>query len=373
MTAAPLTASEHRLQQIEQARRAVMLEGRSAMDVLPGPWSERGWIERSWRRCLASGRRPDQRLSFDVVPAQALRRVEESHHGLLQAARPVLDRLGRAIAHSRYFAVLTDAQGVVIDVNGPIDRGDRRAHLITRIGVDLSERAVGTTAIGAALAELQPVWLHRGEHFFNDTAVYSCAGAPVLGPDGRCVGMLDLTGIEAPERPELKHLAVQSARSIENALALAVPHALLLRLNWPGRAFGDEADGLLCLDDDGGVVSASPVARQMLAQLAQPGPVHCSDLFALPWEMLFDASRRGTPMEVPLWSGLTLQVLAQPAGQAPVPRMAAADRRLPLRDLETELIRKAVQEARGNVMEAARVLGISRATVYRKLGTKPRA
>ena len=32
--------------------------------------------------------------------------------------------------------------------------------------------------------------------------------------------------------------------------------------------------------------------------------------------------------------------------------------------------RKAVQDARGNVMEAARVLGISRATVYRKLGRK---
>jgi transcriptional regulator of acetoin/glycerol metabolism len=31
------------------------------------------------------------------------------------------------------------------------------------------------------------------------------------------------------------------------------------------------------------------------------------------------------------------------------------------------LIRKAVDDARGNVMAAARMLGISRATVYRKL------
>jgi transcriptional regulator of acetoin/glycerol metabolism len=97
-------------------------------------------------------------------------------------ARPVLERLGRAIANTRYFAILTDAQGIVIDVNGPIDRSDRRAQLITRIGVDLSERSVGTTAIGAVLAEQQPLWLHRGEHFFNDTSVYSCAGAPLFGP-----------------------------------------------------------------------------------------------------------------------------------------------------------------------------------------------
>ena len=36
---------------------------------------------------------------------------------------------------------------------------------------------------------------------------------------------------------------------------------------------------------------------------------------------------------------------------------------------KTELIRQAVVQARGNVAEAARALGISRATVYRKLGT----
>jgi transcriptional regulator of acetoin/glycerol metabolism len=32
------------------------------------------------------------------------------------------------------------------------------------------------------------------------------------------------------------------------------------------------------------------------------------------------------------------------------------------------MIREAVNQARGNVAEAARSLGISRATVYRKLG-----
>ncbi|MEK9803851.1 MAG: helix-turn-helix domain-containing protein, partial [Curvibacter sp.] len=43
---------------------------------------------------------------------------------------------------------------------------------------------------------------------------------------------------------------------------------------------------------------------------------------------------------------------------------------LPLRDVETSLIRKAVEDARGNVAQAARNLGISRATVYRKLGQR---
>ncbi|NPC55515.1 helix-turn-helix domain-containing protein [Caenimonas soli] len=363
--------AEQRLRQIGLARRAVLVEGRHAGEAMLDSGPEFGWIERSWHRCLANGQRPDQRLAFDVIPAQAARRTEEANHALLQAARPVLEKLGRAIANSRYFAILTDAQGVVIDVNGLIDRGDPRAHLITRIGVDLSERAVGTTAIGAALAELRPVWLHRGEHFFDDTGMYSCAGAPLFGPEGECVGMLDLTGIDAAERPELKHLVSQWARSIENALALARPHALLLRVNWPGRTMGGDGDGLVCLDGDGRLASANPTARQMISQLAAPAAAaqHCADLFAMPWEMLFDAAGRKGPMEVPLWSGLTLQVLAVPCG-TPDDQLALDAKRLPLKDLQTALIRKAVDEARGNVMQAARVLGISRATVYRKLGQK---
>ena len=143
------------------------------------------WIERSWRRCLVNGRRPEQAPCFEPVAATALRRTLDANRQLLQAARPVLDKLGRAIADTRYFAILTSRDGVVIEVNGAINRQDRRADLLTRLGTDLSEQQVGTTAIGAALTELQPVWLHRGEHFFDDTSVYTCAGAPLMDHQGR--------------------------------------------------------------------------------------------------------------------------------------------------------------------------------------------
>ncbi len=68
MNALPHSPAEHRLRQIALARRAVM-DGRppprrGALDS----GSEFGWIERSWRRCLANGQRPEQRVAFDVIP-----------------------------------------------------------------------------------------------------------------------------------------------------------------------------------------------------------------------------------------------------------------------------------------------------------------
>ena len=342
-------------------------------------------VERSWLRCLAAMQEPDRAPSFDTIAVPALRRTLDEHRLLLQAARPVLERLGRAIAGTRYFSILTNQHGVVIDASGAIDRSDRRADLITRIGTDLSEQHLATTAIGAALAELQPVWLHRGEHFFEANSVYSCAGAPIFGPDGACLGMLDLTGIEATERPELKHLVAQSACSIENALALGTFHAqrgLVLRLNWPGPALGGETDALVCLDADGLVLGANQAARKMVPQLGAPptSRLHCSELFAIAFETLFDAARapanRSIPLEVPLWTGLRLYALPTAPGHsfaappnftataAPALAMPPA---LPLRDIETALIRKAVDDARGNVAQAAKALGVSRATVYRRL------
>ena len=369
----PLTAHlNDRLQRIEQAREMVFQGGSQGVDAGLSPW-----ITRSWQRCIDMGLQPGQRVGFDAISVQHMRRVQEASRPLVQAAQPVLAELARTIADIRYFAILTNAEGVVVDAHGPVDRQDRRAEVIARVGVDLSEKAVGTTAISAALTELQPVWLHRGEHFFQNNSVYSCAGAPVFGPDGLCAGMLDLTGIETTERPALKHLVRRSARSIENSWLLSTDHALVLRLNWPGNQPGDDSDGLITLDHNGQIVGANPTARQMLSMSPDTDgqTLHASEVFASPWENLFDAaSRQASAQELPLWSGLRLQTQALRPGTRPAAAHSAKTSERaqamtkPLKDVQTEMIREAVQQARGNVAEAARSLGISRATVYRKLG-----
>lgn len=365
-----MTPVDARLNNIAVARRTLLENGGAAQDGFLD-----AWIERSWKRCLASGHQPQTAVEFAQISSQDLRRIEVDNHELVHAAKPLMEKLGRAIASTQYFAILTNAQGIVIDANGPMDQADKRARLIRRIGVDLSEKVVGTTAISAALTELQPVWLHRGEHFFNDNTAFSCAGSPLFGSRGQCIGMLDLTGIMVPERPEMKHLTSLTARSIENALLLQQPHNLILRVNWPGQPLGVDTDGLIALNSDGGILGANQTARLMLPQLAQLSnfSLHASDLFAMPFTMLFDTSRRAhVVVEVPLWSGLRLIALAlRPENERAHLhiRTDSAKSGHALRDVEADLIKQAVDQARGNIAQAARELGISRATLYRKLVT----
>ncbi len=350
-----------RLSQLEQARTAIMHDGDTHSPLVAD------WISQSWQRCLAQGMQPHYQVGFDPLSGAHVKRTLDQNHELIQAARPELERLGRAIAGTSFFPLITDAQGVVIDVGAGVDRHDRRVDVIARIGIDLSEQAVGTSAICAALIEQKPVWLHRGEHFFKDTSVYSCAGAPLWNGQGECIGMLDLTAVMTQERPELMHLAALSARSISNAYLLSQAHHLLLRLNWPGRLMGDDNDGLVLLNSDGEVLGANMLAREMLHMVGESTP-HASDLFAIPTGLLFDGANRSQTMDVPLWSGLNLQVrscLQHDCNNPSQPATTGA-----LQQIQLAMINTAVAHAKGNVAQAAKALGISRATLYRKLSRK---
>ena len=108
-------------------RQHLIAQARSALLSLkpePSPLAIEPWIVRSWQRCLANGHRPAQQPAFNMLGARTVQRAADQHATLLRAARPVLAQLTRAIAGMHYFALLTDARGVVIEVQGAVDRND---------------------------------------------------------------------------------------------------------------------------------------------------------------------------------------------------------------------------------------------------------
>jgi sigma-54 dependent transcriptional regulator, acetoin dehydrogenase operon transcriptional activator AcoR len=340
---------------IELRRRTILIEGVS-------PTSS-DWLERSWRRCLDLGHKPENEAIFQAVSHSKIKYTIEEHHDLIVAAQPVMQQLAKSIANTQYFAILTDRHGQVLNAEGVVDKRDKRASQITAIGVDLSEQAVGTTAICAALTEQKPVWLHRGEHFLSSNNIYSCAGAPIFGSQNDCIGMLDLTGYDVPERRELVRLAARSAKDIQNAVvnreAENSKGAKVLYLQWLGSAFDMASVGMIVFNDEGMTTGFNRAALDWLPDLAIQKSQHCEALFSLSANQFFSSLHGGRTAVLPLWSGI--QVTARWQNSEP------ENNESNLRNVEAELVYRAITSARGNVAIAAQKLGISRATLYRKL------
>jgi sigma-54 dependent transcriptional regulator, acetoin dehydrogenase operon transcriptional activator AcoR len=360
-----LDSSSDRHIAVQRARRHLLDSGPVASLTGVEPW-----IAESWKRCLASGKQPEQSIVFAPNALISQKRVIDQHQALIAAAKPILQNLGDLVAGIGYFALLTNAQGLVIDVAGSVDRSDPMAGAIAQVGVDLSEDSAGTSAISTALRERHPVWLHQHEHFFDATSVYSCAGAPLFDPRGHCLGMLDLTGIRVREQRQLVHLVSQYACEIERAVLMREKHALLLQVNWPGQLGGVSAGGLMSVDGDGQILGADQLARQMIPDLQQlhAGSVHLSDIFATSSAAFFDQARQSRAQsEQPLWSGLSLLVESVKAELPKPEKKTSRPASMSLKIMQSELIQQALQEAKGNVELASIRLGISRATLYRKL------
>jgi sigma-54 dependent transcriptional regulator, acetoin dehydrogenase operon transcriptional activator AcoR len=347
--------SDERAAAIESKRRSVLIDGLTA--------TTDDWLERSWQRCLALGHRPENQAVFQAVSHSKIKYTMEEHHDLIVAAQPVMQQLAKSIANTQYFAILTDRYGQVLNAEGSFDRQDRRASQITSVGIDLSEQAVGTTAICAALTEQKPVWLHRGEHFLSSNNIYSCAGAPIFGSQNECIGMLDLTGIDVPERRELVRLAARSAKDIQNALVNREAEndkgSKVLYLQWLGTGLDAASVGMVVFNDEGISTGFNRAALDWLPDLATQKHQNCESLFSMSAEEFFASLHDGKTAVLPLWSGI--QVTARWQTSAP------SNTDSNLRSVEAELVYRAITSARGNVAIAAQKLGISRATLYRKL------
>jgi transcriptional regulator with PAS, ATPase and Fis domain len=146
-------------------------------------------------------------------------------------------------------------------------------------------------------------------------------------------------------------------------------------------------DGIICLDSAGFILSSNKQARQIVGldtfQIPGKPTLHFQDLFASDHACVMDAAEKNIQIfSLPLWSGLCVDSVAlKPAYQPPIstpirstvaihPASTASfnqPHRQGLKEVESELISKTLRQMKGNVAQTARALGISRATIYRKL------
>ncbi len=182
------------------------------------PQSPRAVVARSWQRTLGFGIDPDGRNGRDPLPPSEVEtRRRESRLSLV--IDEIRELLLTAADASSYLVVVTDADGIVLWRSGS-PRVRRQADALGFAeGALWTEEAVGTNAIGTALAESAPVQLFSAEHFENAQVPWYCSASPIHDPiDGSLLGIVDVSGPALTLHPAIQALVTASVRLAEARL-----------------------------------------------------------------------------------------------------------------------------------------------------------
>ncbi|MFZ4579050.1 MAG: sigma-54-dependent Fis family transcriptional regulator [Myxococcota bacterium] len=242
------------------ARRLLHEHGQVATDLLDP------FVARSWLRSRTAGLAPDEpRREVPHLSAFELQQALELRRELLTHAAPVVDYLRAQMRDTGSSVVLADHRGLLLRSLGDAKFLSRAEQVALAPGASWHEHDRGTNAIGTALAEQAAVSIHGREHYVDRHGFLTCTAAPILAPDGRVVGVLDVSGEQHSRRLQTPGLVRAAARMVENGLFHARHgHQLVLRFHVLVQALGTGAEGYLAISDSGQIAGANAAAIALL-------------------------------------------------------------------------------------------------------------
>lgn len=224
------------------------------------PLQPRAVVERSWRRVLGSGLTPDGTNARALLPIDDIERRRRASP--LTDVIVELEQVISAVADaSHLLMVVADADGVILWRSGSAKVRSRADALGFREGADWTETAVGTNAIGTAIAEAAPVQLFSGEHFEQSQHPWYCTAAPIHDPrTGELLGVVDVSGPALTLHPTIAAL-VETAVRLAQAQLWRHHETRLERLRSSAAPLLASLSGpVLLVDDNGWVAHTSGVA-----------------------------------------------------------------------------------------------------------------
>ena len=318
-----------------------------------------------------------------ILSSAELRIIQQGEQALLGASGLCLPRLHEMVREAGYCVLLANADGVTIDYCVDHDhRNDfKRAGLY--LGSCWSEQEEGTCGIAAALSDQSPITVHKNDHFRAAFTTLTCSAAPIFSPTDQLIGVLNASALRSPDERDsqrlVNRLVRQNAVLIEDAYFLKTHAHCRVLLAHRNRHYVDvQPEILIAIDGHGQVLAANRCARQCvpaLAYVAGAALPSIQQVFDLRDDHLFDLHARSALLTLRPHGGALLHArvrapLQRSTGRAPTARPAAGAAADMLDDidlLERDRILAALAQHQWRAALAAPLLGMSRATLYRRI------
>lgn len=259
MSLPPTSFFDSHAARVEWARSRYFDDGR-----LPsGTVSEA--IFESWSRCLRLRQRPGDPAIFEPVTTSRAHLALQKNHLLLHAWLDELPKLESVLERTSCAAMLTDASGVLVASCCVGRPHEDLMPVATRIGVNLSEEAVGTTAPGVVARSGKATNVLGAEHFFDSVKDMYCAATPIRDIRGHVAGVLDVSSERIPFSFDAAAVVSLYAGAIENRLLVAQSNDhLVVRFQVSDDLLNSALVGLVGIDAAGRIAWLNGIARSVL-------------------------------------------------------------------------------------------------------------
>jgi transcriptional regulator of acetoin/glycerol metabolism len=229
---------------IQHARQSFFSKGSVPVGLISQP------ILRSWTRCAALGLEGRINSLPEPLTSREFAASAEEAERFRRLCRPEIEALYADAEATDSIVILTNAHGLVLDTIGSLGFAQRAARVALMPGVPWSEQTVGTNAIGTSLAEGCSVEVRGAEHYLECNRILSCSAAPIIGPLGEILGVLDLSGPAEVHHAHALGLVRLAAEQIEHRLFdQGFERADIVRLHTDPAMLGTPREGVLVFED----------------------------------------------------------------------------------------------------------------------------
>jgi transcriptional regulator of acetoin/glycerol metabolism len=379
-------------QRIALARQRFFEEGARPSGLVAEP------VIQSWMRCTTSHARVSGGLAFDPVTPSRLHGALSRNQELLAAARQELESMENTLTGTDCRVLLTDGHGVIVHAtHNPQATQAPISRIAGRLGVNVSEGVIGTSAPGIVAKTGHASLVLGAEHYYDCLQHFQCAAAPIRDVHGRLAGVLNLSVESRNFGFDAAAVIGLYATSIENSLLQAQSRAhLRIHFQASPTLLGTPMEALAGITSDGNVAWLNAAAARLLgvAIAGLPQSVEALLGLSLPELMRCVRNDQAQAIRLPSSLGVWMRVrmgagdgvdfnhaialrtdpgVAQPdkvaephatesQGVPPGPVTEAT-----LGQHNRKFIESTLAGYGGNIAKTARALGVSRGTLYRRL------
>jgi transcriptional regulator of acetoin/glycerol metabolism len=264
------------------ARARALLERSHSAEITPDLL--RSEIRDSWQRCLSDGLDPTQPPRAVRLTTRECRTLIEQDAYLLRLAKTEFQKLRTQISGDNFVLAFANRDAIVLDVisDRPIGNGDGDV----APGTPWNEDIRGTNALGTTLFTGRPVSVYVLEHFFRTYSGLACMAAPINDPDGKIVGVLDVSSGCHSRQQHTASLISMAALHIEAELFRERFRSdIVLQFHNRDEFTNTLHAGLIALNEEGTILNSNQQARFFLEGLPLSRGHHFDEVFRVPFRM----------------------------------------------------------------------------------------